>query len=411
MNLFKLSWKYLSDRPLNTLLNVVLFSLGIAIIVSLLIFSSQSEDRIAKHIEGVDLVVGAKGSPLQIILCNLFHIDFPTGNIPLKEAEKLVGTRFVKNAIPMALGDSYRTYRIVGTTPGYFELYKLSLKDGEMWSGEMEAVIGYSVSKNLGLKTGDRFSSQHGLDAGGGTHDHSSFTISGVLKPVGSAQDNLILTSVPSIWEVHGDHGEEVKTDSMVTSKLLPGVDLPPDHQKEITSLLIQFRSPMAAIQLPRVINTQTNMQAASPAFETSRLYSLLGTGIKVARWLAYIIVFIAAVSIFIALYNAMRERTYDLAIMRSMGSSKMKLFVAIILEGLYISLLGSIFGFAMGHGIIELIVNSMDEANRVGLNGLSFYPAELYVFSGAVVIGIISSFIPAIRVLRLDISAILARG
>ena len=133
MNLFLLVWSYLKSKPLNTALNIFLLALGIAVVTILLLFNNQLQEKISANAKGIDLVVGAKGSPLQLILCSVFHIDFPTGNIKLSEAEKVVRHRMVKNAIPLALGDSYNGYRIVGTNHAYAELYKATLASGVWW--------------------------------------------------------------------------------------------------------------------------------------------------------------------------------------------------------------------------------------------------------------------------------------
>src|SRR5688500_17590850 len=163
MNLLILIWNYLKAKPLNTALNVILLALGIAVITILLLFNNQLQDKITQNSKGIDLVVGAKGSPLQLILCNIFHIDFPTGNINLKEAEKISKSRLIKNAIPLALGDSYQAYRIIGTTQGYPELYKAELAEGEWWSKEMEVTLGANVAEVLKFTVGEKFESTHGL--------------------------------------------------------------------------------------------------------------------------------------------------------------------------------------------------------------------------------------------------------
>ena len=157
MNLFKLSWNYLKDKPLNTMLNILLMSLGIAIILVLILLSTQLEENLGKNKRGIDLVVGAKGSPLQLILANVYHIDFPTGNIKLDQAKGLTRNRLVKSAIPLALGDSYNGFRIVGTNHDYINLYQGEVADGKLWSYNLEATIGPNVAKRLGLKIGDEF--------------------------------------------------------------------------------------------------------------------------------------------------------------------------------------------------------------------------------------------------------------
>ncbi len=410
MNLFTLIISYLRARPLNTLLNIVLLSLGIAMITILLLFSNQLEEKISDNTKGIDLVVGAKGSPLQLILCNVFHIDFPTGNIKLNEADRLAKHRLVKSAIPMALGDSYQNFRIVGTTHAYAELYKAELKAGDWWNEDMEVVVGATVAKLLNLKLNATFASAHGLSEEGSAHEDHPFVVKGILKPTYSVLDNLILTNVASVWMVH-EHGEEpeqVKPDSLSASRLVPSA-FASDSTHEITSLLIKYRNPIAAIQLPRFINGQTNMQAASPSFEAARLFSILGVGIEALTGFAYVLIFISALSIFIALYNSLKERKYDLAIMRSMGASRGKLLWATQLEGVALTLFGSVLGIALGHIVLYLFTQLVSESQTAGVSAFIFYKEELYLLVGSVVLGIICSLIPSFQAYRTDIHKVLA--
>ena len=185
MSIFSLVWSYLKSKPLNTALNIFLLSLGIAVITVLLLVNKQLEEKITSNAKGIDLVVGAKGSPLQLILCNIFHIDFPTGNINLKEAERVSRGRLIKNAIPLALGDSYQAYRIIGTTSKYTELYNAKLAQGNWWKSEMEVVIGANVAEGLKFKTGDKFESTHGLTKEGQAHEEAKFVVTGVLARTG----------------------------------------------------------------------------------------------------------------------------------------------------------------------------------------------------------------------------------
>lgn len=416
MNIGKLSWSYLGAKPLSTLLNVVLFTLGIAIIVILLLFNYQLENKLSTNTKGIDLVVGAKGSPMQLILCNIFHIDFPTGNIPLFEAEKLTRQRLIENAIPLALGDSYKGYRIVGTTSAYRDLYDVSLEDGEFWKETLDVTLGARAASDLGLSVGDRFASQHGLSAAAHEHEGYQFVVRGILEPSGKVVDNLILTNIESIWLVHeeGESSPVTAPDEakIADSRLIPGLELyAGDSALQITSMLIQFRSPMGAVMLPRYINENTSMQAASPAFETARLFSLVGVGMDVMEGFAFIIIFIAALSIFIALYNSLKERQYDLAIMRSMGATKSKLFFSIILEGLWITVIGCMLGYLTGHATLELVRTSFSAAESSGITGRIFIEEEFWVLGSSVVIGLVAAIIPALQVFRADISKILARG
>jgi putative ABC transport system permease protein len=411
MNLFILVISYLRSKPLNTILNIVLLSLGIAVITILLLFSNQLKEKISDNTKGIDLVVGAKGSPLQLILCNIFHIDFPTGNISLLEAERLAKHRLVKTAIPLALGDSYQNYRIVGTTRQYTDLYQAELASGEWWQQEMEVVVGATVLELLKLKVGDTFESAHGLTQEGTAHEAHPFLVKGVLKKSNSVIDNLIFTNVISIWRVHEEHGAEdrhVHDSIQHASVLVPGADAT-DSTQQVTSLLIKYRNPIAAIQLPRYINSYTNMQAASPAFEAARLFSILGVGVEALIGFAYVLIFISALSIFIALYNSLKERKYDLAIMRSMGATKSKLFVATIMEGTTLTLFGSVIGILLGHGVLYLFVTFVEESQKAGITALVFYNEEFYLLAGSIALGVICSLIPALQAYRTDIHKVLA--
>ena len=411
MNIFLLVWSYLKSKPLNTILNIVLLALGITVITVLLLFNKQLEEKISSNAKGIDLVVGAKGSPMQLILCNIFHIDFPTGNINLKEAEKIAKSRLIKKAIPLALGDSYQSYRIIGTNQEYVELYKVELENGAWWNDEMEVVLGANVAETMKFSVGSKFESTHGLTEGGPGHEEQQFVVTGILKRSGTILDNLILTSVESIWHVHEGHeGEtEIKQDTSFIPSKLAASHPAGDSTKEITSLLVQYRSPMAAIQLPRMINGQTSMQAASPAFETARLFTILGVGVDILMGFAYVLIFISALSIFIALYNSLKERRYDLAIMRSMGASRGKLFITVLAEGGILTLLGSLIGLVLAHGTIIVLTVVQDEARKAGISGIVFYQEEWIILAGSLILGVLCALLPAIQAYRTDISKVLA--
>ncbi|GAB5524573.1 MAG: ABC transporter permease [Roseivirga sp.] len=411
MNLFSLSWNYIKSKPLNTVLNILLMSLGIAIILVLLLLNSQLEENLGKNKRGVDLVVGAKGSPLQLILANVYHIDFPTGNIKLKEAKALRRNRLIKSAIPLALGDNYRSFRIVGTNHDYVKLYQAEIDEGALWRNNLEVTLGANVAKRLGLKVGDDFFGAHGMSVSDLEHDEAKYQVAGILAKSNSVLDNLILTNIESVWQVH-DHDEEEhghEEEPVLGSAYETGFP-EGDEDAEITSMLIQFRSAMGAVQLPRMINANTNMQAASPAFETQRLFSLLGIGVNMIRSFAYIIIVIAGLSIFISLYNALKDRKYDLAIMRSLGASRSKLFVHVIIEGVIITLLGGLFGFVLGHALVEILASYYEKSEEVGITGLVFVNQELIVLLLSIGVGVLSALLPAFSAYRTDISKVLAQ-
>jgi putative ABC transport system permease protein len=417
MNVWILVWNYLKSRPLNTTLNVFLLGLGIAVATILLMINRQLQEKITSGSRGIDLVVGAKGSPLQLILCNIFHVDFPTGNIKLSEAERISQHRLVKQSIPLALGDSYRGYRIIGTSGAYAALYDARLSAGAWWGKPMDVTLGSAVADALKIGVGSRFTSSHGLTEQGQSHEAHQFNVTGIMAPTRSVVDNLILTGVESIWQVHEVHDQREPSKDLLTAKdsalaspLVPSIPSG-DSAREITSLLIRYRSAMGAIQLPRWVNNNSGLQAASPAFETARLFSILGVGVDVISGFAFMLIFISGLSIFIALYNSLKERKYDLAIMRSMGASRSKIVFSVLLEGALLTFLGTCFGLVLAHAALLMLPFFVEEAGKSGISGWVFYPEEGIILAASLLLGILCALLPAIQAYRTDISKVLAGG
>ncbi len=412
MNLFALSFAYIRARELNAALNVLLLGLGVGTIVVLLLFSRQFEQRLGRDAQGIDLVVGAKGSPLQLILSSVYHVDIPTGNIPLLEAEKLKANPLIKSMVPLALGDSFEGFRIVGTNHDYVTLYEGRPIEGRLWDKPFEAVLGSEVAAHARLNIGEKFIGSHGIVEAGEKHEHSPYTVTGVLAPTGSVLDRLVLTSVESVWEVHGqgphhdgdedeDHGKDANGQPAKDQHLQP---------QEVTAVLVQYRSPMAAAILPRQINSQTALQAASPAFESARLLNIVGVGIEAVQAFALVLILCAGLSVFIALYNALRERGYDLAVMRSLGASRMKLLSAVLIEGLLLTAAGVLLGLLLGHLLAEALGAWLQASQRVRITGWTFVPGELVLILLALAVGLLSALFPAVMAYRTDIARVLAQ-
>jgi len=397
VNLATLSLGYLRARALNTVLNVLLLAFGVATITLLLLTMHQLQERMGRDARGIDLVAGAKGSPLQVILSAIYHLDIPTGNIALAQAKEIAKHRMVKKTIPLALGDSYRSFRIVGTNHDYVAHYGGKLAAGRLWEKPMEVVIGADVAQRLRHAAGATFTGAHGIADGGAEHGDAPYQVVGVLAPSGTVLDRLVLTGIESVWLVHDEHQG---TDAKVT-----------EEDKEITAMLIQYATPMAVAVLPRYINNNSEMQAASPAIETARLFSVIGVGVDVLRGFALVLILSAGLSLFIALYNALAERRYDLALMRTLGASPGKLMALMLCEGALLAGLGAVLGLALGHILTEVLGRALTAAQQISVTGLTWVPGELWLIAIALVVGIIASLLPAWRAYRTDIAHTLARG
>jgi putative ABC transport system permease protein len=362
---------------------------GVGVISLLLLLNNQIEQQLQSNLRGIDMVVGAKGSPLQLILSSVYHIDNPTGNIPYKEANKLDKNPLVDFTIPLSFGDSYNGYRIVGTTHQYTELYEVSLKEGRLWNRSLEVVLGSTVAEIHQLKIGDTFYGTHGLVEGGHVHDDYAYEVVGILKASYSTLDQLILTKSESVWKVHNhqtieeehdyhtcDHDDhdhhtcnhdnhDHEHDEIVAETY----SIPEDAM--ITALLVKFKSPVGFIQLPRKVNETTSLQAAVPALEISRLTSLLGFGVQTINTIAFIIIIVSGLSIFISLYNSLKKRRYELALMRVHGATKWQLVKLVLQEGMILSVLGAIFGLLISR--ITLFSMSLFVEHKYAVNSFQF--------------------------------------
>lgn len=407
MNMMKLSWKYLISKPLSTGLNILLLALGLAIITVLILIQDQFENKMTKDAEGIDLVVGAKGSPLQLILSSIYHIDFPTGNIDLSDAIALSKNRLVKNIIPLGLGDNYQGYRIVGTNHDYLGLYNAEFANGTAWEKPFDVVLGSEIAKKLNLNLGDQFIGSHGIGSSSHEHDEHPYTVTGILVPMGNVLDKLVLTSIESVWYTHDEGHDNEKFEASVAKTGFPETE----EDREVTSLLIQYRNPIAAVQLPRFINSKSALQAASPSFEISRLFELLGVGVKLVQGLAIVIIVIAGLGIFIALYNSLKERKYDLAVMRTLGASSGQLFVHILLEGVILTLLGAIIGIIIGHLFLSILVMQNEQGAIGGLTAAIFLKEEIWIIVYALIVGVLASLIPAWSAYQTDIAKQLTKA
>ena len=392
-----LSWRYLWSRPMGAALNVLLLSLGLASITFLLLLSAQLDKAFDKDLQGIDAVVGAKGSPMQLILCGVFHIDVPTGNIPLKALKTLRDNPLIESVIPLSLGDNYQGFRIVGSSHDYISHFGGTVAQGQLWNAPMQVVVGSTVAKKLGLHIDSVFVGSHGLSAGGHLHGDHPYTVVGVLAPTGTVLDRLVVTDTASVWKVHEDYTAVDDEDRKIM-----------EDEREVTLALIHYRTPMAAVSFPRLINTTTDMQAAAPAYEISRLLNMLGIGTDVLRAFAGVLLLTAGLSVFIALWNAVRERRADLALLRMLGASPGRIAALLMGEALWLGLLSAVLGLAAGQALTLLIGWMLALDNSLLIGGLIWPPELLGVPLLACGVALAAALLPAIGAYRVSVLELL---
>ena len=401
MKIITLSFKYLWSRPLAAALNVLLLALGVASITLVLLTSSQIDHAFERDLKGIDVVVGAKGSPMQLILAGVFHIDTPTGNIPLADVKTLQQDPRVATLIPLSLGDSFRGFRIVGTTANYVTHYEARLAQGAMFKAPLEAVIGAEIATNTGLATGNSFIGSHGLGAEGHAHGATPYQVTGVLAPCSCVLDRLILTATESVWRVHE---KAIEGDTPLDAEDKKAIE----DDREVTLALIRYKSPLAAVSFPHFVNTTTNMQAAAPAIEITRLLRMVGVGTDVLRGFGAVLLFTAGLSVFIALWNAVRERRADLAMLRMLGASPQKVAGLLVCEALWLAILASAWGLMLGHLLTAAVGYLLQAEKSLPVTGWIWLVQEWAIPATAAVVAVLAALLPAIAAYRVDVQSLL---
>ncbi len=412
----KIAWRNLWFKPLNTSLSILLLTASVAIISLLILLQEQFENKFSKNIDGVDLVLGAQGSPLQLILSSVYQLDSPTGNINYKEAEVWMKHPFVETAIPLAFGDNYLGYKIVGTTEDYISKFGGAFIEGKVFEKDFEVVVGAKIAQNLNLKVGDTFFGSHGeSQEDEHIHDTHAYTIVGILAPTGKVIDNLVLCTVDSVWLIHNDTHDHDEHDHAAHDDHAHDHDDDHAHEhavadihadKEITAVLLKIKNKMAFVSWPRLIPQNTKMQVASPAIEVNRLFALFGLGLDALQYLALGIMLISGISIFIALYNQLKERKYEFALMRIGGAKRGQLLQLILFESLLLCVVGFVLGTALGRLSLWMISNATAQEYKMDFDPtLILWQKEGMLFALTLAVGIIAACIPAIKAYTLNIS------
>jgi putative ABC transport system permease protein len=395
MNIVKLSYKNIATKPLQTFLTVLILSLSIGLLLGVKQLNKVFESQLQQSLNGVDMVVGAKGSPLQLVLSAVLHIDNPTGNISFTEAKKIAKGRYIEEAIPISIGDNYKGYKLVGTTSGFIDLHKTSLENGKIFEKPFEVILGNAVAKNLNLKVGDTFNSAHGMIENAlESHDENPLKVVGILKPTQNVIDRLIVTNLESIWHMH-----EHENSSEVHNH----------EDDEITALLVKFSNKMGLLRLPRMINKDTQFQAALPKYELDKLFQFTAIATKSITWIAFAILFVSGISMFVSLYRMVKERAKELALVRTYGASRNTLIKLVFSQGFIIGMFSYIIGVLLAFFGIQAVFTSVKNTYKQQIYLLEF-PQDilellLFIF-GIIIIATLMAIRP---IFKMDISKILS--
>ena len=414
MNTFRIVYKNIKQRSLSSMLTILSVLLGVGLVTAILILKNESEDAFNQTATGYEIIVGPKGSSLQLTLSTVYQVGLPIQNMPLKVYDLLKNDKRVRLAIPYVFGDNYKNFRITGTVSELFSEFeykkgiRYKLDEGSFFSNDFEAVIGKEVADKTGLKTGDTFSGSHGIETYEGASEHSEkkFKVTGILSRTFTPSDRVIFVSMNSVWELHNHENENNGSeDHHIIS----------DSMKTISAVLLKLKSPVFFDLLRRQINENKyegiNAQAVLPLFEIKQLFDIIGNINSVILVIAYLVIFTAAVSILVSIYNSMNERMREIAIMRSLGAGRFLIMKIIIFEGMFLSAAGALLGCIFGHAAVFLLEEKISGLSGIKISGFVFSMFEVYLITGTVILGIIVSIIPAVKAYRTDVSKNLNSG
>lgn len=393
-------------------------ALSLALAGGLVLAVFTIEDQTRRAFSGADYgfagVLGPRGSELQIVLNTVYHLETSPGNLPWRAYQQMKADRRVRTAVPYAVGDSYRGYRIVGTTTELFtDLEYVRGRPLELYEGHRvfdlerrEAVIGSTVARETGLRRGAVFKPVHSLSADHGHVHDEEFVVVGVMRPTNTPVDRVIFVPIEGMFRMDG---HVLRGDG---TEFRPQEGQPiPDDVKEVSAILLDIRSPILGNQLAQQVNRQgSEWTMAYPlARSMAELFSKIGWVTAVLRLLAYLVVLVAAASILASLYNAMNERRREFAILRALGARRRTVSGAIVLESSTIALLGALLSFAVYFAILSLATAVVRAQTGVVLEAADFHPVMVWAPVGLVALGALAGLVPAAKAYRTDVATYLA--
>lgn len=403
MSTWRLAWQYLWARPGRAAVNLVSLVVALTAMLVVLSLHDQIRHNFERQLKGIDAVVGAKGSPIQLMLSGVYHLDVPTGNIALRDFQALQQHPQVKRLIPLSLGDNVAGYRIVGTEPSYIDLFDAQIHQGKLWQAPMEAVLGAHVAAATGLQIGQAFVGVHGLGASGEAHEETPYTVSGVLAPCHCILDRLALTSTESVWQVHDDLHQ--------LQDLTPPERKALDDQRELTLALVSYKTPLAALTFVRYVNQNTPMQAASPAIEMTRLLTLVGAGSRLLEGFIAALLLIAGLAVGASLVSAVNERQADLALLRMLGTPASRLVRLLLAESVWLALISLTLAAVLSQAVLAAL-QTLLPAGAMPLWQAGVWSAQL-LWVPMVTLGLMALAIalPVWRAWKLDVLLLLQRN
>ncbi len=461
MTLLQLVLKNMRQRMLSTVLTTLSVTLGVALSLAILIIDSEGQKAFSQTDYGYELIVGPKGSEIQLVLNTVYHLYKSPGNIPYRVYEDLAtnressadGTRnslrgFAQWAVPYAVGDTWRGRRIVGTTPQLFgvdeegrrlapaktpryrkdQAYEFA--EGRAFHAQkFEAVIGWDVAAREGLKMGSKFHATHGNSSANEVPDvhEEAWTVVGILRRTGTANDRVLFIPLQSFYAIfeheqgleaigaikgtgadadkkESHHEQEEKAYTLNADGTINV--LLPKEKWEISAILVQTRGAFASTQLPFVLGNRTEAMAVSPSVVMSTFFeTFLAGSVKLLLVISVLVTLVAGMGILVSIYNAIAARNREIAIMRALGATRGRIVAIICLEAVLVGLIGAILGLVLAHGMAWAGSYYMQGVLASGIGWWRISRGEVLYLVIAVVLCGVAGLAPAMKAYRTDVA------
>ena len=396
MTIWSIVRKSLRQHALSTGVTAACVALAGGLLMSVWSIEDQSQATFTGINAGFDGVLGARGSKLQLVLNAIFHLEASPGNLAWADYLEIQKNPNVELAVPLAVGDNYKGYRLVGTTLDFFERSQYApgrrfkvYRGGRFFDMTLrEAVVGSFVARRLGLKPGDTFHPYHGLIFDEKSRHAETYLVVGVLEPSNTPADRVIWIPLEGVQKMSGHDPKAAEDISAVLVKLKGG-------------------SALAGFQMDMMYNKQGNrLTFAWPIGQVmAGLFDKLGWFDRVLGLVCYLVAGVAAASILASIYNSINERRREFAILRALGARRLTVVACILLEAASISALGSVAGFVIYEVIVIAVAQVIRAQTGIVLDPLKFEPVLLWAPLGLMALGAVAGIPPALKAYRTQVA------
>ncbi|MFT4689995.1 MAG: putative ABC transport system permease protein [Limisphaerales bacterium] len=385
--------KSLRQHLLSTTVTALSIALAGGLLMAVWVVKEQSRQAFTQQNAGFDAVLGARGAKLQLVLNAIFHLEASPGNMKWEDYLHIRKNRAVSLALPIAVGDNYLGYRLVGTLTNLFTEVefapdrKYTMASGRAFAdGYAEAVIGSFVAQRLGMKVGDKFHPYHGLIFNEKQQHAETYVVTGVMKPSNTPADRVIWIPIAGIQNMKGHD---------------------PKSANDVSAVLVKLHTPIVGRLLDLQYNKQGNkLTFAWPIAQiVSELFGKIAWFDQILALVAWLVALVATASVLASIYNSMNERRRDIAILRALGARRRLIIASVILESAAIAALGMVASFFVYAGIMNGAATVIRSQTGVVLEPFAFNPVMLWVPAAMIGLSALAGIVPAIKAYRTNVA------